>query len=408
MIELNQQQQKIKDEAVHWFKYESQQVFEISGPAGTGKSVLIGQILNELGLSSAEVAAMAYTGQAAIVMRTRGFSDAKSIHSTLYELVEVPCTDNDKLADAFGMKFGVKGKRKEFVLRKFLDQRIRLFFIDEAYMVPDWMVKDILSFGIKVIVAGDSNQLPPIGGNPAFLTGYGVHRLTQLMRQSESDPIVYISQRAIKGEPIHNGMYGNVLVINDTDFVPQMIGWADCVLCGTNKTREFFNTYIRSLAGYTGNIPHYGERLICRKNDWDLSIEDIALANGLSGTVISEPDPSSFDNQGNFNIDFKPDLISSAFYNVPVDYKYFIASTEEKNRIKGSFEMKWVTGELFDFAYALTTHLAQGSEYNNCIYIEEFMRPQIQNQLNYTAITRAKAGLIYVKKTNKFFNIPQG
>ena len=403
---LNQQQQKIKDEAVKWFKTSSQQVFEISGPAGSGKSVLIAEILNELGLNNTEVAAMAYTGQASIVMRTRGFPEAKSIHSTLYEIVDVPCTDNDKLADAFGMKFGVKGTRKEFVLKKFLDQRIRLFFIDEGYMVPDWMVKDILSFGIKVIVAGDANQLPPIGGDPAFLTGYGVHRLTQLMRQSESDPIVYLSQRAIKGEPIHNGTYGNVLVINDTDFIPQMVGWANCILCGTNKTRDFFNTYVRSLAGYTGNIPHYGERLICRKNDWDMEIDGIALANGLSGNIISEPDPSSFDNKGNFIIDFKPDLISGAFYNVPVDYKYFIASSEEKNRIKGSFDMKWVTGELFDFAYALTTHLAQGGEYANCIYIEEYLRPQIQKQLNYTAITRAKSGLIYVKKTNKFCSIP--
>ena len=74
--------------------------------------------------------------------------------------------------------------------------------------------------------------------------------------------------------------------------------------------------------------------------------------------------------------------------------------------MKGSFEMKWVKGELFDFSYALTTHLAQGAEYRNCIYIEEYLRQQIQNQLNYTAITRAKSGLIYVKKTNKFFNIP--
>ena len=405
-IQLNQQQEEIKNKAVHWFNHESQQVFEIAGPAGTGKSVLIAQILKELNLDSSQVAAMSFTGQASIVMRTRGFPDARSIHSTLYELVEVANTDRPDLVEAFGTKYGVSGKRKEFVLKKWLDPKIRLFFIDEGYMVPDWMVQDILSFGRKIIVAGDPNQLPPIGGNPAFLTGYGVHRLTQLMRQSESDPIVYLSQRAIKGEPIHNGSYGNVLVINDTDFIPQMIGWADCLLCGTNRTRQYFNTYIRSLAGYTGNIPHYGERVICRKNNWDIEIDGIALANGLSGTIVNNPDPSSFDKSGNFMIDFKPDLINNAFYNVLVNYKYFVASNDEKNRMKGSFEMKWETGEYFDFSYALTTHLAQGGEYNNCIYIEEFMKQQIQNQLNYTGITRAKHGLIYVKKTNKFFAVP--
>ena len=95
-IILNDQQEKIKNAAVHWFRYESEQVFEIAGPAGTGKSVLIGQILRELGLEVNQVAPMSFTGQASIVMRTRGFSNARSIHSTLYELVEV---DDDSLED---------------------------------------------------------------------------------------------------------------------------------------------------------------------------------------------------------------------------------------------------------------------------------------------------------------------
>ena len=47
-IVLNPQQELIKQQAVHWYLHESSQVFEIDGPAGTGKSVLIGQILKEL------------------------------------------------------------------------------------------------------------------------------------------------------------------------------------------------------------------------------------------------------------------------------------------------------------------------------------------------------------------------
>ena len=287
MVILNEQQEKIKNEAIHWFNFESKQLFEIDGQAGTGKSVLIGQILKELHLEINQVAAMSYTGQAAIVMRTKGFKTAKSIHSTLYEIVEVDDAGSDELA----ARFGARGKKKEFRLRKYIDPAIKLFFIDEAYMVPDWMVKDILSFGIKTIVAGDAHQLPPVGGNPAFLTGYGVHHLTQLMRQSETDPIVYIASRAMNGEPIHNGSYGNnVLVINDTDFLPQMIGFVDCVLCGTNRTRQTMKSYVRMLAGFQGNIPHYGERVICRKNNWDMQIDGIPLANGLSGVVVNNPE----------------------------------------------------------------------------------------------------------------------
>lgn len=398
---LNEQQEKIKNEAVHWFNYSSSQLFEISGLAGTGKSVLIAQILYELGLNSNEVAAMSYTGQAAIVMRTKGFPSAKSIHSTLYELVEVVDESDSNLA----AKFGGHKIRTEFRLKKIIDPAIRLFFIDEAYMVPEYMVHDIMSFDIKVIAAGDSHQLPPVEGNPAFLVNPGVHYLTQLMRQAESDPIVYLSQRAIHGEPIHNGSYGNnVLVINDDEFIPEMVGYCDSIICGTNRTRQTMNNYVRDLAGFFQIIPQYGERIICKKNNWSRVLDGIALANGLVGTVVNNPDAAGFNSDGTFNVDFLPDLTNRVFSSIPVNYKYFIGSMEEKAELKAN--PKWVMGELFDFAYALTTHSAQGSEYNNVIYIEEFMRQQIQNQLNYTGITRAKNSLIYIKKTNKYFHIP--
>ena len=299
MIVLNQQQEIIRNEAVNWFNNSSEQLFEISGAAGTGKSVLLNAIINSLGINNNEYLAMAFTGQAAIVMRTKGFPNARSIHSSLYEIVEKDIPDA-KLAE----KFGIKAKKKEFRLRRFLEPGIKLLVIDEAYMVPSNMAKDILSFGIKVLVCGDSHQLPPIGGNPAFLVSSKTHHLTQLMRQSLDNPIVYIANRAMRGEPIHNGAYGNdVLVINDTDFLPQMIGFADCVLCGTNKTRETMNNYIRELSGFKGSIPGFGERLICRKNNWDFSIDGISLANGLSGTIVSIPDPTKFDGKI-FKIDF--------------------------------------------------------------------------------------------------------
>ena len=60
-------------------------------------------------------------------------------------------------------------------------------------------------------------------------------------------------------------------------------------------------------------------------------------------------------------------------------------------------------GELFEYAYALTTHLAQGSEYPCGIFFEEFLRSNIQRQLCYTGITRFKEFMIYVKKTTKYY-----
>ena len=397
-IVLNAGQEKIKNEAVDWFRNSSSQLFEIDGLAGTGKSVLIGAILNELKLPYYQYMPMAYTGQASIVMRTKGFPTAKSIHSSLYEVVETYDADDNITA-----KFGVPAKKKQFKLCQTIDPNIRLFFIDEAYMVPKWMVKDILSFGIKTIVCGDAHQLPPVGDEPGFLTGYGIHHLTQLMRQSEDNPIIYIANRAMQGLPIHCGLYGNdVLVITEDEFIPEMIGYSNCICCGTNRTRETMNNYVRNLAGFSGPLPFRGERVICRNNNWDININGIALANGLTGTVLNNPLAVIGET---FNIDFLPDLSPTVFPGINVNYKYFSSPIEQKNALKNSYERKYMKGEFFDYAYALTTHLCQGGEYPNVIYIEEFLKHQIQNQLNYTGITRAKQKLIYVKKKNKYFNI---
>lgn len=399
-IILNSGQERIRQLAVDWYHNSSEQIFEIEGPAGSGKSVLIYEILKSLKLPTYSVMPMAYTGQASIVMRTRGFTNARSIHSSLYDSVEYYDTND------INNKFGAPIKKKEFRLRNDLDPRVDLFFIDEAFMVPNYMKKDICSFGKKILVAGDSHQLPPIGDKPGFLTGYGIHRLTELMRQAADNPIIYIADRVMKGLPIHAGVYGNqVLVVNDTEFIPEMIAFADCICCGTNRTRESMNRYVRQLAGFAhSQVPIVGERIICRNNNWNISQNGIALTNGLSGTVMSYPDAGSFDGSV-FRLDFLPDLVNSCFQNVPINYEYFVADFDEKQRIKDQIK-KWSVGELFEFAYALTTHLCQGAEYDNGIYIEEFMRPQIQNQLNYTGVTRFKKRLIYVKKTNKYIYIP--
>lgn len=404
-IELNEQQKEVLQSAIKWFKTSNDQVFEIDGLAGTGKSVLMYHILKELNLSTNQYMPMAYTGQASIVMRTKGFRTAKSIHSSLYEVIEVPDDDNSKVQETFG---GSKKKKKIFRKRPYLPESVELFFIDEGYMVPDYMVKDILSFNRKVIVCGDAHQLPPIGGRPAFLNNpYRCHHLTQLMRQAEYDPIVYISRQIIEGNNIHNGTYGNsVMVINDYEFINEMLGYAEIIITGTNRTRDIMNSYVRDLVGFNSNIPYMFERLICRNNNWDMQQDGIALANGLNGIVVSTVDQTKFDGKV-FKIDFKPDLVDTIFEDVPVNFKYFSGTFDEKQEYLHNYEKrKWMKGNMFEFAYAITTHLSQGSEYNNGIIIQEFLRPQIQRQLEYTAITRFRNSCIIIKKTNRDIILP--
>ena len=399
---LNDGQSRILEDAIEWYRDpNSSQVFEIDGLAGTGKSVLIYHILKELHLSSDQYMPMAYTGQASIVMRTKGFKTAKSIHSSLYEIIEY--YDQSDINEIFGKP----KKRFKFRLRRIIDPDVRLFFIDEGYMVPDTMVRDILSFGIKVIVCGDTHQLPPVGYKPAFFTGrWETHHLTQLMRQSLDDPIIYLANKIIHDQPIHNGSYGSVMVIDDVDFIPQMLGYADVILSGTNRTRDIMNSYVRNIAGFKTKTPCYGERLICRNNDWDMQVDGIALANGLIGTVTSIPDMVNFKGK-TFDINFRPDILpNSIFYDVPVNFKYFTASFDEKQQMRDYSFRRYMQGQMFEFAYCITTHLSQGGEFNQGIIIKEHLHPQMQKQLDYTAITRFKKSCIIVNKTDRDVRVP--
>lgn len=406
---LTQNQEQIVQEGVNWFRNSSEQIFEISGAAGTGKSVVLNEIVRRLRLKSNKVLPIAFTGQAAIVMRMKGFCNAKTLHSTFFHIVKEPIPPNP--FDKYNKKYNRPKYRVEFrPLPVGVYRDKQLIVVDEGYMIPENLKYVITKHGMKVLVAGDSGQLPPIGGQPAFLTGYGIHYLTQIMRQEADNPIIYLADRARRGLNIDCGCYGDkALVIQDTDLTDSMLANFGITICGTNRTRDIINNRVRQFIGTADTpYPKYGERIICRDNNWDIELDGIALANGLAGTVASPYSINSFDSfdKGTFYLDFLPDLLQIPFMNLEVNYKYLISDYNTRNELKNlkKTDDYWmVPGELFEYAYGLTTHLSQGGEYPAGIYYEEFLRPDIQNQLNYTGITRFKQFLVYCKKTKKYF-----
>lgn len=412
IVKPTSEQESIIEEAVQWFRSGSEQVFEFSGKAGTGKSVVLNEIINRIGLAPPQYIAGAYTGAAAIVMRIKGFRSARSLHSIFYHLEEETLDftdDNRSFLDVVNTQYNTKKKIFRFVPapKGIIPSSVRLIVIDEGYMVPKYMRKVILKHGIKVLVCGDRRQLPPIGDDAAFLTGTNVRELTQIMRQNANDPIIYLANRAIEGLPIHCGSYGpNCMVIEDRDLTDEMLLKVGNVICGTNKSRDFFNHRIRELRGISSPFPVYADRVICRNNNWGITNDNIALANGLTGYITSPIDPSRIYNgkdsrlYGTFRMDFLPDLLQYPFRDLNVNYEYLVSDYSERNKIKNN---RYTNGELFEYANAITTHLSQGSEYPAGIFYEEFLRPQIQNQLNYTGITRFKKYLIYVKKTKRYY-----
>ena len=399
-IHLTDKQQKIVDDAVDWYYNSSEQIFQFAGNPGTGKSVVMDAIIKAIGIPEDRVAPMAYIGAAAINMRLKGMKNAKTIHSWIYDMIEVPILD----------KFGKVVMNEYFDRPEVTFKRIPkdlpdidLIAIDEGGTVPLNMRNDILSRGKKVLVAGDLDQLPPVSDYPAFLVDGKVHVLTEIMRQSANSAIIYLCQRAKKGLPIHTGVYGNeVIVLEEKDFLPmahKILPAAGVVLCGKNDTREKYTNMIRyEILKKKSIMPDYNEKLICRMNDWRMSSGGINLTNGLTGRVMNQPDVSSFDGKC-FRINFMPDLNPVPFENVPVDYEFF-TSTQDKKKDMKNFSYR--CGEAFEYGYVETVHVAQGSQWRTGVYFEEWL-PSNMNKLNYTALSRFSSKCIYVKKDRKYY-----
>ena len=398
-IRLTNKQQQIVDAAVFWFYNSSQQIFQFAGNPGTGKSVVMDAIIKAIGIEANRVAPMAYIGAAAINMRLKGMHNAKTIHSWIYDTIEIPLRDANGhiIMNEYFNRPEVKFKR---ILKELPE--IDLIAIDEGGTVPRRMRKDILNLGKKVLVAGDLDQLPPVGDAPAFLIDGEVHVLDEIMRQASNSAIVYLCQRAKKGLPIHCGLYGNeVLVLEEKDFeliAPKILPAAGVVLCAKNETRAKYTDLIRyQILGKKSLIPDYGEKLICRVNDWRMESGGINLTNGLTGRVMNKPDVSTFDGKC-FKIDFLPDLNPIPFTNVPVDYEFF---TSDFNRKKDMKSFNYCHGEAFEYGYVQTVHTAQGSQWKTGVYFEEYL-PSNNNQLHYTALSRFSNKCIYVKKDRKY------
>lgn len=395
-IVLTDEQENLINDAVNWYYNSSELIYQYTGGSGVGKSLVMHMIQERLGLTDEEVAPMAYTGAASIVMRLNGFSNACTIHSWLYKLVKVKDYDTNTNKMIYKTKFVYSPLNKNL---------IKLIFIDEASMVPFSMKKDIESNGIKIIACGDLNQLPPIGDKPAYLYSGNIFRLTKIMRQARGSAIIELSNQIMKGIEPRPGDYGQVLVINKNDLTREMLYKMEVVICGTNKTRDIINNMVRHDVIKTSNpLPQYGEKIVCRSNDWSIVVDGISLANGLVGAVINYPSIAGFDNN-KFYIDFRPDLFPNIeFYDVECDYKYMISDYRTRQGLR-SINNKKNNHRVhkFEYAYAITTHISQGSQFQNGMYVQEYLGRDIQNKLNYTGLTRFRNFCIYVLPYKRVF-----
>lgn len=356
----------------------------IAGYAGTGKSTLVRFLIDKLVkeniIKEADIIFSAFTGKAAQVLTNKG-CPALTLHKLLYE----------PRIDDFG--------EIEFVLKT--DMPYELIVIDECSMVPMSMLQDLEEFGIPLIFLGDPGQLPPVQRDEDnHLLDHPDIFLTEVLRQALDSPIIQLSMKIRNGERIDNFNYPEAKVITKRELTADDLQNADMILVGTNAARKRVNKAMRAFFKKTGDIDK-NEKLICTQNYWEDFI-DLSLTNGTVGFLenwsISEK--SYF--KGRVKVPtFYGEFVSETGLRkrVHIDTKFLI---EEESSLTFQQELKikprYMQPLKFTYAYAITGHKAQGSEWDNVIVFEEdFPYGEDHSRWLYTCVTRARKKVIIVK-----------
>lgn len=349
-----------------WMRIRFSQVFYLAGYAGTGKTTLALTIAK---MVDAKVAFAAFTGKAAMVMRSKGCHGATTIHSLIYNIVQDPTT-----GDA------------QFILKppEALD-KFKLIVIDECSMVDEAMGKDLLSFGIPILVIGDPGQLPPVSGAGFFTSSNPNYLLTEIHRQAAESPILRLATAVREGRfrpPERPYIVPGLNIYPRSMLDPNLVRGADIVIVGRNETRMKYNRRFRELLKMSGPNPNKGEPVICLRNDHFLRISNGQIFRVMSRRVV----------RGVVHMVIEDQDAPGRMVKVKVRSKMFVndvADMRDGGPLRDS--------HAFTFAYAITCHKSQGSQWSNvCVFNEAMGDAEMRRRWLYTAVTRASETLTLV------------
>lgn len=395
-ITLTQKQEQGLRIAVERYK-QGKKFTVISGFAGSGKSTLIKFIIEALNVDPEDdVAYVAFTGKAANVLNQKGCPNAVTAHKLLYYAKPMP-----------NGSYVFRAKPK-------LEVPYKVIVVDEVSMLPRPMWELLLTHNAYILATGDPGQLPPIDKEMDNHALDDPHIfLDEIMRQAQDSEIIRLSMHIRSGLDISSFQCAGeqVKIFDKNEIVSGMYDWADQIICATNSKRISINDFVRKQKGF-GVEPCVGDKIISLKNHWDFSsVEGAqALTNGSIGTIDSfnvqniyappwiykGPIPYMFTNMSLEDGDY--------FSNIPIDYtalktgKGLLDNKQIYNLNKSNKHI----GAPYDFAYAyaITCHKAQGSEWEKVLVFEEWFPNVSEEHMRwlYTACTRASEKLVIVKK----------
>lgn len=301
------------------YKDSEVEILILTGSAGTGKTTLVGQLVQALSSNKQRATLLASTGRAAKILSEKTGLPASTIHSAIYHFNSLQGLDDLRHKDQLSMdKAGQLYLRFDLKFNPFAqEERPDIFIVDEASMLTHEtsnrdhtamfgtgsLLDDFICYAskYKIMFVGDPCQLPPISHNPLssaldaellanrYGKNVGVIELSRIWRQSEGNEILDIAtwyrdrileRRTYKGMrvPVPDGRN-----VHLTSGIPKMIErYLEVIgedrdynratfIALSNKLVSQLNDQIRTRLGYQGPL-QIGELLSVVQNSYTSSL----------------------------------------------------------------------------------------------------------------------------------------
>ena len=439
-------------------------ILVVNGYAGTGKTTAVSAVIETMKEFETKCVLLAPTGRAAKVLSSYAGQPAYTIHKRIYRQKSVG-------GDGFGQFSLCPNKDKEVL---FVVDEVSLIGIDAgqqqstAAFGTGNLLDDLISHvraGVdcKMILIGDSAQLPPVGldASPALMKDYmsmhgGVEwaELTTVVRQQQESGILYNAtkirqlQQDLEYGPGVMDLCDLELEVEGFDDVERITGgdliekisdaYAEygedetVILCRSNKRAIKYNLGIRSTVQYKDERLVRDDKLMIVKNCYQFldGVEGMDyIANGdiaklqkiskfeeryglhFAEARISFPDYDDqeivakviLDTLDSESASLTYEQSNALYQGVNEDYSHI---TTKKKRYEAVREDKYYNALQLKYANAITCHKSQGGQWK-CVFIDNaFWQEELTvDDLKwlYTAITRATEKVYLVNFRDELF-----
>lgn len=446
-----EQELAIKSLADFLLSTSSDLVFVLKGYAGTGKTSLVGALVKTMDKLAQKSVLLAPTGRAAKVFSLYAGHPAFTIHKKIYR------------------QRSFSNEMTNFSLNDNLNTHT-LFIVDEASMISNAglsgnafgsgrLLDDLIQFvysgtGCRLLLMGDTAQLPPVGEeeSPALSTdilrGYNldVHEmvLKQVVRQMSDSGILWNATELRRNIANNNCLnlpkikltgFADIKLLPGAELVDALSTCYDkegmdetIVICRSNKRANIYNNGIRNMILYREEELTSGDLLMVAKNNYFWAEREQAkeiefIANGdvavvrrvrrtremygfcFADVLLSFPDYNDYELEVTILLDTlhtdSPALPKvendKLFYAILEDYADITVKRERMKKMKTD---PYYNALQVKYAYAVTCHKAQGGQWKKVFldqgYItEDNLTPDYFRWL-YTAFTRATETLYLI------------